>query len=83
LPWLVLWWLVKRGASMDGRFSGLFVGAGALLFSLAAMRIACPIDEPLHLHSWHLLPLLVVITLSTLAGAAWLRFRPRTRLAAG
>jgi hypothetical protein len=79
LPWLALWWLVKRGAAMEGWLSGLLVGAGALLFSFAAMRITCPIDEPLHLLTWHLLPALVVITLSTLAGAAWLRFRPRSR----
>jgi len=82
LPWLALWWLVKRGASMSGWLSGLFVGAGSLFFSFAVMRIACPIDEPLHLLTWHLSPALVVIALSTMAGAIWLRFRPRIRHAA-
>ncbi|MBV8453485.1 MAG: DUF1109 family protein [Deltaproteobacteria bacterium] len=77
LPWLALWWLVKRGVSMNGWLSGLLAGAGALLFSFAVMRIVCPVDEPLHLLTWHLLPALAVITLSTLAGAKWLRFRPR------
>jgi hypothetical protein len=80
LPWLALWWMVRRGASMSGWLSGLLVGAGALLFSLAVMRIACPIDEPLHLLTWHLLPTLAVIALSALAGATWLRFRPRIPL---
>jgi hypothetical protein len=79
LPWLALWWLVRRGASMSGWLSGLLVGAGALLFSFAVMRISCPIDEPLHLLTWHLLPALLVIALSTAAGAICLRFRPRTR----
>jgi len=79
LPWLGLWWLVRRGASMSGWLSGLLVGAGALLFSFAVMRIACPIDEPLHLLTWHLFPALAVIALSTLAGIKWLRFRPRYR----
>jgi hypothetical protein len=79
LPWLALWWMVRRGASMSGWLSGLLVGAGALLFSFAVMRIACPIDEPLHLLTWHLLPALLVIALSALAGAGWLRFRPSTR----
>jgi hypothetical protein len=79
LPWLGLWWLVKRGASMSGWFSGLFAGAGALLFSFAVMRIVCPIDEPLHLLIWHLLPALTVMALSALAGVKWLRFRPRIR----
>ena len=76
LPWLGLWWLVKRGASMSGWLSGLFAGAGALLFSFAVMRILCPSDEPLHLLIWHLLPALTMIGLSALAGVKWLRFRP-------
>jgi hypothetical protein len=79
VPWLTLWWLVKRGASMNGQWSGLLVGGGALLFSFAVMRIACPSDEPLHLLIWHLLPALAVVGLSALAGAKLLRFRPRPR----
>jgi hypothetical protein len=78
-PWLVLWSLVTRGAPMSGWLSGLLVGAGALLFSFAVMRIGCPIDEPLHLLVWHLSPALAVIALSTLAGVRGLRFRPRPR----
>jgi hypothetical protein len=77
LPWLMLSWLVKRGAPMRGRLSGLLVGAGALSLSLAMMRIACPIDEPLHLLTWHLLPALLLTSLSAIAGTTWLRFRPR------
>ena len=76
LPWLGLWWLVKRGASMSGWLSGLLAGAGALLFSFMVMRIMCPSDEPLHLLIWHLFPALTVIGLSALAGIRWLRFRP-------
>jgi hypothetical protein len=79
LPWLALWWAVKRGAPMRGSRVGVLIGAAALLFSFALMRIDCPIDEPLHLITWHLLPALGMTALSALAGAAWLRFRPRTR----
>jgi hypothetical protein len=79
LPWLSLWWMVRRGAPMSAWLSGLLVGAGALLFSFAVMRIACPIDEPLHLLTWHLLPALALVALSAVAGATWLRFRPSTR----
>jgi hypothetical protein len=77
LPWLMLWWLVKRGAPMRGQLSGLLVGASALSLSFAMMRIACPIDEPLHLLTWHLLPALMLTALSAIAGTSWLRFRPR------
>jgi hypothetical protein len=79
LPWVALWWAVKRGASMRGAAAGAFTGAAALLFAFASMRIGCPIDEPLHVLTWHLMPALALIVLSALAGAAWLRFYPRTR----
>jgi hypothetical protein len=68
---------------MNGWLSGLLVGGGALLFSFAVMRIACPIDEPLHLLTWHLLPVLIVIVLSTVVGSFSLRFRPSNRQIAG
>jgi len=74
-PWLLLWWLVSRGFPIRGRLSGSLIGAGAMFFSFALMRIACPIDEPLHLLTWHLLPAFALIALSTWAGAVWLRFR--------
>jgi Negative regulator of sigma F len=77
LPWLALWWTVKRGAPLRGGISGLWIGAGALFFAFAMMRIAYPIDEPLHLITWHLLPALVGIALSALAGSTWLGFRSR------
>ena len=77
LPWMALWWAVKRGAPMRGAAAGASTGAAALLFAFALMRIRCPIDEPLHLVTWHLMPVLVLTALSALAGAAWLRFRPR------
>jgi hypothetical protein len=77
LPWLALCGLVRRGASMNGWLSGLLVGAGALLFAFAVMRLRCPIDEPLHLLTWHLFPALAMSVLSALAGVKWLRFRPR------
>ncbi len=77
LPWIALWWAVKRGAPMHGAAAGALTGAAALLFSFALMRIGCPIDEPLHLITWHLLPALALTALSALAGAAWLGFRAR------
>jgi hypothetical protein len=76
LPWLALWWMVRRAAPMRGGLSGMLAGAGALSFSCAMMRIACPLDEPFHLLTWHLLPALILTALSASAGAAWLRFRP-------
>ncbi len=76
-PWLALWWAVERAAPMRGAASGALVGAGAMLFAFALMRIRCSIDEPAHLLVWHLLPALALIALSALAGSVWLRFGPR------
>jgi hypothetical protein len=76
-PCIALWWAVKRGAPMRGATAGLAAGAAAAFFSFAMMRIGCPIDERLHLLTWHLIPALIVAALSALAGAFWLRFRPR------
>jgi hypothetical protein len=74
LPWIALWWAVKRGVPSDGRVVGAMVGAAAMLFSFAVMRIDCPLDEPLHLMTWHLMPVVLVTLLSACAGAFWLRF---------
>jgi hypothetical protein len=36
------------------------------------VRIACPIDEGLHLLTWHTLPIAMGAALSAIAGARWL-----------
>jgi hypothetical protein len=77
LPWILLWYTVRRGAALRGAISGLWVGAGALFFAFAMMRLLCPIDEPLHVITWHLLPALAAIALSVVAGSRWLSFRSR------
>jgi hypothetical protein len=79
LPWAGLWWAVKRGAAERGAAAGGLIGAAAMLFSFALMRLNCQIDEPLHLVTWHLMPVLVLTALSAVAGSVWLRFRPRAR----
>ena len=75
-PWFALWWAVRRAAPMQGAANGALVGAGAMLFSFALMRIKCPIDEPAHLVVWHLLPALALIAVSAAAGSIWFHFPP-------
>jgi hypothetical protein len=74
-PWVGLAWAVRRAAPLRGTLSGALVGAGALLFSFALMRIDCSVDEPLHLIVWHLTPALLAIAASAFVGGWWLRFR--------
>jgi hypothetical protein len=78
-PWIALWWAVRRGAPLRAGLTGLLIGGAAMLSSFALMRLGCPVDERLHLITWHLIPALAMAALSALAGAAWLRFRPRAR----
>jgi hypothetical protein len=80
VPWIALWWAVKRGTPGNGGAAGAMVGAAAMLFSFAIMRLDCPLDEPLHLMIWHLGPVVVVTAISALAGEVWLR-SPRRRAA--
>ena len=72
LPWIVLFVAVRRGAPLDTAVAGACAGTAALLFGAAAVRIACPIDEQVHLLTWHTLPIVMGAALSAVAGARWL-----------
>ena len=72
IPWTVLFVAVRRGAPLDAPLVGVCAGAAALLFAAAAVRIACPIDEALHLLTWHAMPVALGAALSGVAGARWL-----------
>jgi len=74
-PWIALLWALGRGAPMAGAFDGALAGAAAFLCSFALMRVDCPIDEPLHLLTWHLAPALAGIALSAGIGVVLLRRR--------
>jgi len=72
LPWTTLFVAVARAAPLDGRAVGRYVGSAAFLLGVAAVRLACPIDDPVHLLTSHVAPVLLWSSLSGLAGADWL-----------
>ena len=72
LPWIVLFWAVKRAAPLQGYLAGGLVGVAAFSFAFAATRLGCPIDDSLHVLMWHILPGLVGVALSVVAGHMWL-----------
>ena len=72
LPWVVLFVAIGRAAPLDGRTVGRYAGAAAFLVGAAAVRLACPIDEPVHLITTHVAPVLLWTSLSAVAGASWL-----------
>ena len=72
LPWVALFVAIGRAAPLDGRAVGRYAGAAAFLVGAAAVRLACPIDGPLHLLTSHVTPVLLWTSLSAVAGASWL-----------
>jgi hypothetical protein len=72
-PWLVLFWIVGRGAPFMRKTEGALIGAAAFSFAFAASRLGCPVDDRTHVLVWHVLPVLAATALSISAGAAWLR----------
>jgi hypothetical protein len=78
LPWFVLFWAVRRGTPLVAGTAGGLVGLAAFSFAFAATRLGCPIDSPLHLLTWHVLPIAVGTCVSALVGIAWLQSRAWT-----
>lgn len=72
VPWLALFWAVRRGAPVDGRIAGLCTGAAAFLVGAAAVRVACPLDDVVHLALWHGMPVALWALASTAASEDWL-----------
>jgi hypothetical protein len=72
LPWITLLAAAGRGAPLDGRATGALAGAAAFLIGAAAVRVACPIDDPGHVLAWHLVPVVAWIVLSGVVGSVWL-----------
>ena len=77
-PLLTLFWVVRRGAVFEARRTGAMVAGAALLFTFAIQRGGCPLDDRQHLMVWHLLaPGTILIGISVIAAARWMRFRLR------
>jgi hypothetical protein len=72
LPWLALFVALRRGAPLAGRAAGAYAGVAAFLIGAAAVRIACPIDDPIHVFTAHFLPVALWSYVSAAAGSAWL-----------
>lgn len=73
IPWVALLWAVRRGAPMTVATAGGLIGTAAFSFSLAVTRMGCSIDDRVHFFAGHVIPALVGISLSVLAGIVWLR----------
>ena len=72
LPWGDARGRAPAGGAGDTRDGGALAGAAAFLLANLAMRVVCPIDAPLHVLTWHLLPAGVAAVLSGALGTTWL-----------
>ena len=68
---------------MAVKTSGGLIGAAALLFAFIVTRLGCPIDERLHILTWHVLPMVGGTVLSVLVGVALLPRRGGKRCRPG
>jgi hypothetical protein len=72
VPWLALYRAAGRAAPIDAATTGLCIGVAAFLVGAAAVRVACPIDDAVHLAVWHALPVAVWAAASMAIGATTL-----------
>ena len=79
LPLAALWWMIVRGASMQGGLSGLLAGGSAVFFAMTILRLECPDNEPMHILIWHLFLPSRWQGSRRWPGARWLKFRSNIR----
>ncbi len=72
MPWIALVSALRRAAPLDGRTTALCAGAAAFLVGAAAVRVACPYDDVVHLVVWHGLPVAFWAMASTMVAGTWL-----------
>lgn len=77
LPWAALFTMTVRAAPLNGRTVGAYAGGAAFLVGAAAVRIACPVDDPAHVLVWHMPAIVLWTMLSAAVGSLWLVF-PRS-----
>lgn len=71
LPWLALFWAVRRGAPMEQKSTGWLIGLAAFSFAFVSSRLGCSIDSSMHVLMWHAMPAAVGAALSAYALVAW------------
>jgi hypothetical protein len=78
VPWIGLFWAVRRGAPLAPLSAGALIGMATFSFAFALGRLCCPIEDSLHFLIWHMLPGVGGVLLSISAASAWLPRRSLT-----
>ena len=73
LPWGALLLALGRGVTTRAAVAGGQAGAAALLLGQCVLRATCPVDERIHLLTWHLAPTILGCAVSAWVGSAFLR----------
>jgi hypothetical protein len=73
VPWIGLFWAVRRGAPLAPRLASGLIGVGAFSFAFVLGRLCCPIEDSFHFLIWHIAPGVAGVLLSISAASAWLK----------
>lgn len=60
IPAIVLFLIIKRGASLNRAASGWLVLTSAAAYGALATQFTCSSDDPLHILVWHALPVIIL-----------------------
>lgn len=77
LPWLALFWAVRRGVPSQPMKTGLLIGTAAFCFGLAAQPLVSHTDRFPHMMVWPALSGILLIIASSFAGEIWLNWIAR------
>jgi hypothetical protein len=72
LPWLVLFWAVRRGVPLQPQKTGAIVGLSAFSFALAVLRFIHYLDGVTNQIIWLSACGILLVVFSALAGRLWL-----------
>jgi len=80
VPAALLFWMVSRGAVLDGRKAAMFAGLAAAGVGALGVEIICPKIAPMHLFVWHVAPVLAWTVIAAVAGASALKSTTSSRV---
>ncbi len=78
VPGWTIFVMLRRAAPLEPAWSGALAALAAVAGAAAATQLLCPVDDPAHQFVGHLLPVVVLSMLGTIAGRRFLNWTRRS-----